>query len=193
MIVKARKQKTSLLLLAMMSGPPEQPQTKPIGAQQGWKSQNKNPKVGSPNSWADFALFATVPFILIPHQSSGCFFLPLCRCYCGEDPMIGCIHHAHVYKTIQWDAKHWHACLRLQVGIIKSSLLTRTLFDVYLGRDPVSPDAKQSIGRGLVNLAIEENAWWCGSPSPCINWQEDEAVSPWKLVRNYHCQFWRQK
>lgn len=43
-----------------------------------------------------------------------------------------------------------------KVGIIKSSLLTRTLFDVYLGRDPVSPDAKHSIGRGLVNLAIEE-------------------------------------
>lgn len=44
-----------------------------------------------------------------------------------------------------------------QIGVIKSPLLTRTLFDVYLGHNPVSPDAKQSIGRGLVNLAIEEN------------------------------------
>ncbi len=69
--------------------------------------------------------------------------------------MTGCIHHAHMYKTIPVTCR---ACLCLQVGIVKSSLLTRTLFDVYLGRDPVSPDAKQSIGRGLVNLAIEENA-----------------------------------
>ncbi|KAL3161040.1 hypothetical protein ABBQ38_009423 [Trebouxia sp. C0009 RCD-2024] len=44
-----------------------------------------------------------------------------------------------------------------QVGIVKSPLLTRTLFDVYLGRDPVSPGAKESIGRGLMNLAIDVN------------------------------------
>lgn len=42
-----------------------------------------------------------------------------------------------------------------QVGTIKSPLLTKTLFDVYLGTDPVSPDAKDSIGRGLKNLATE--------------------------------------
>lgn len=42
-----------------------------------------------------------------------------------------------------------------QVGVIKSPLLTRTLFDVYLGSNPVSPDAKDSIGRGLKNLATE--------------------------------------
>ena len=43
----------------------------------------------------------------------------------------------------------------VQVGVIKSPLLTRTLFDVYLGSNPVSPDAKDSIGRGLKNLATE--------------------------------------
>lgn len=46
----------------------------------------------------------------------------------------------------------------LQVGVVKSPLLTRTLFDVYLGQNPVSPDAKESIGRGLMNLAIEEES-----------------------------------
>lgn len=44
-----------------------------------------------------------------------------------------------------------------QVGIIDSPLLTRTLFDVYLGHNPVSPAAKESIGRGLINLAIEDD------------------------------------
>ena len=41
----------------------------------------------------------------------------------------------------------------MQVGIIKSPLLTQTLFDVYLGQNPVSPGAKSSIEKGLVNLA----------------------------------------
>lgn len=48
--------------------------------------------------------------------------------------------------------QHSSSC---QVGVIKSALLTRTLFDVYLGSNPVSPDAKDSIGRGLKNLATE--------------------------------------
>ena len=44
-----------------------------------------------------------------------------------------------------------------QVGVIKSPLLTQTLFDVYLGKNPVSPAAKESIGKGLINLAIEDD------------------------------------
>lgn len=45
----------------------------------------------------------------------------------------------------------------MQVGVVKSPLLTQTLFDVYLGCNPVSPGAKESIGRGLMNLAVEDS------------------------------------
>ncbi|GBF94321.1 hypothetical protein Rsub_06943 [Raphidocelis subcapitata] len=42
-----------------------------------------------------------------------------------------------------------------QVGAIESPELVRALFDIYLGKDPVSPDAKKSFGAGLASLLAE--------------------------------------
>eukprot|EP00879_Flechtneria_rotunda_P020668 GHRR01021747.1.p1 GENE.GHRR01021747.1~~GHRR01021747.1.p1 ORF type:complete len:142 (+),score=49.56 GHRR01021747.1:228-653(+) len=42
-----------------------------------------------------------------------------------------------------------------QVGNIASPALVKALFDVYVGPDPVSADAKASIGRGLAALLNE--------------------------------------
>lgn len=36
-----------------------------------------------------------------------------------------------------------------QAGVISSPTLTKALFDVYLGPDPVSKDAKESLGNSL--------------------------------------------
>ncbi len=70
-------------------------------------------------------------------------------CRKEEDGLAVQVNADTLMMAVCWDG--------MQVGIIKSPLLTRTLFDVYLGQNPVSPDAKQSIGRGLVNLAIEDH------------------------------------
>ncbi|KAF6264171.1 chalcone isomerase [Scenedesmus sp. NREL 46B-D3] len=42
-----------------------------------------------------------------------------------------------------------------QVGTIQSPALVKALFDVYVGPDPVSADAKNSIAKGLVALMNE--------------------------------------
>uniref|UniRef100_A0A383W2M2 Chalcone isomerase domain-containing protein n=1 Tax=Tetradesmus obliquus TaxID=3088 RepID=A0A383W2M2_TETOB len=42
-----------------------------------------------------------------------------------------------------------------QVGSIQSPALVKALFDIYVGPDPVSADAKKSIGKGLVALMNE--------------------------------------
>jgi hypothetical protein len=42
-----------------------------------------------------------------------------------------------------------------QVGTIQSPALVKALFDIYVGPDPVSADAKKSIGKGLVALMNE--------------------------------------
>lgn len=36
-----------------------------------------------------------------------------------------------------------------QVGAIQSCVLCRALFDIYLGKDPVSKDAKETFGKSL--------------------------------------------
>jgi hypothetical protein len=41
------------------------------------------------------------------------------------------------------------------VGTIQSAALVKALFDIYVGPDPVSTDAKKSIGKGLVALMNE--------------------------------------
>ncbi len=41
----------------------------------------------------------------------------------------------------------------MQVGRIHSPVLAEALFDIYLGTNPVSPDAKESISRGIAQLA----------------------------------------
>lgn len=40
------------------------------------------------------------------------------------------------------------------MGAISSAALARSLFDIYLGRDPVSPGAKADIGRGLAAMVL---------------------------------------
>eukprot|EP00891_Asterochloris_glomerata_P005611 jgi/Astpho2/5611/Aster-02863 len=40
-----------------------------------------------------------------------------------------------------------------EVGRIHSPVLAEALFDIYLGTNPVSPDAKESISRGIAQLA----------------------------------------
>lgn len=42
----------------------------------------------------------------------------------------------------------------MQVGAIASPELTRTLLDVYLGADPASKGAKESIGHGLASMVL---------------------------------------
>lgn len=42
-----------------------------------------------------------------------------------------------------------------QVGTIQSPALVKALFDIYVGSDPVSSDAKRSIGKGLAALLNE--------------------------------------
>lgn len=42
-----------------------------------------------------------------------------------------------------------------QVGTIESPELVRALFDIYLGPDPVSADAKADFARGLAALLRE--------------------------------------
>lgn len=39
---------------------------------------------------------------------------------------------------------------------IKSKALCRSLLEVYLGSNPVSPDAKQTIGSGLASMLAHE-------------------------------------
>lgn len=43
-----------------------------------------------------------------------------------------------------------------QVGTIQSPALVKALFDIYLGRDAVSADAKKSFGSGLAALLAEK-------------------------------------
>jgi hypothetical protein len=47
------------------------------------------------------------------------------------------------------------ACCCFQVGTIQSPALVKALFDIYVGSDPVSSDAKRSIGKGLAALLNE--------------------------------------
>ena len=47
----------------------------------------------------------------------------------------------------------WEVLPLLQVGRIHSPVLAEALFDIYLGTNPVSPDAKESISRGIAQLA----------------------------------------
>ncbi|KAK9816941.1 hypothetical protein WJX72_007231 [[Myrmecia] bisecta] len=42
-----------------------------------------------------------------------------------------------------------------QIGTIKSKALCDAIFEIYLGADPVSKDAKESIGIGLARLATQ--------------------------------------
>ncbi len=43
--------------------------------------------------------------------------------------------------------------LELQVGTTTNLGLTKALFNTYLGDNPVSPSAKDSIGQGLLQIA----------------------------------------
>jgi len=43
-----------------------------------------------------------------------------------------------------------------KVGMIKSKALCDAIFEIYLGADPVSKDAKESIGKGLARLAAQQ-------------------------------------
>ena len=43
----------------------------------------------------------------------------------------------------------------LQVGTTTSLGLTRALFNTYLGSNPVSQSAKDSVGQGLLQLAAQ--------------------------------------
>lgn len=47
------------------------------------------------------------------------------------------------------------SCCCRQVGTIQSPALVKALFDIYVGSDPVSSDAKRSIGKGLAALLNE--------------------------------------
>jgi hypothetical protein len=42
-----------------------------------------------------------------------------------------------------------------QVGTIHSPALVKALFDIYVGPDPVSSEAKRTIGKGLAALLNE--------------------------------------
>jgi hypothetical protein len=44
------------------------------------------------------------------------------------------------------------------VGVINDPDLVKALFDIYLGKDPVSADAKRSFGQGLASLLGEAHA-----------------------------------
>ncbi len=44
----------------------------------------------------------------------------------------------------------------LQKGAIQSPVLCRALFDLYLGSDPVSPEARASFGQGVAALLAEK-------------------------------------
>jgi hypothetical protein len=50
--------------------------------------------------------------------------------------------------------RHCTACL--QKPAIQSPVLSKALFDLYIGSDPVSPDAKESFGQGLAKLLSEK-------------------------------------
>ncbi len=43
----------------------------------------------------------------------------------------------------------------IQMGTLESPALVQSLFSIYLGPDPVAPEAKSSIGQGLVQLLNE--------------------------------------
>lgn len=55
--------------------------------------------------------------------------------------------HPHIHPLI--------LKLYIQVGAIESPELVRALFDIYLGPDPVSLDAKKSFSQGLAALLRE--------------------------------------
>ena len=41
----------------------------------------------------------------------------------------------------------------LQIGEVRSPAFTKSFFSLYLGDNPVSPDAKKNIGKGLTALS----------------------------------------
>jgi hypothetical protein len=73
-----------------------------------------------------------------PSQADATSFCPA--------PKPTCTHSARKQKTFLHTRK---------VGTIDSPELVKALFDIYLGKDPVSPDAKKSFGAGLASLLAE--------------------------------------
>lgn len=42
-----------------------------------------------------------------------------------------------------------------EIGSFQNKHLSNTLLDIYIGKDPVSPGAKQEFGHGLASMIIQ--------------------------------------
>lgn len=88
-------------------------------------------------------------------------------CFCGAYDMhccslasqsAACLHGSRAGILLSCPLNpvaHCCCCCCHQVGTITSPALVKALFDIYVGPDPVSTDAKKSIGMGLAALLNE--------------------------------------